>query len=452
MSRLIVLIALFATATLTRVCGAEKEVVLFSYFTLSEGGIERMVIDTTTGELLERGSIYNDPAAILIQQLQLTEQQDYVVGIHPRDEDPCVVIVDLRTPDYPARRIAFPARPDGHAVLDHHTYVADNSGVISKIELTTATIVDRLDLRNSTEPKGHQPDQITVLPDKKHLAVVIGDDGPSHQRRGSRVAILSQDLEIVHDVLLPLDHPELHFTNEGGRQRGPVPRRLLANEPINRAALVLELYGSVLLCDLDALVQHGRLENVVSLSTHKDGQFGQTFPGWARWLSFEDKTYLLVSNSSEEGGVCLIDPIAGTIVDHAETGKGQLFPPHILSDGTSLLATRDGVTRRRGETQVEAEHVELKELVRLSFQVENRQLNAEIIPFSKHPYELYPLGGKDRFLTLLMEEQGAQKVLTHGIWDQTERRMLWEIPSPGVYRNAVTLRGPGAGPYQSPGP
>lgn len=184
--------------------------------------------------------------------------------------------------------------------------IAADKGFFYRVDLDRGEITHRWSSREELNPSGHKGESVYFSPYGKLVLSTFQKDSSSGKHKGSRlVGLNAEDFSLAFDLQLPRNREELHYT-DNLREQGPNPEILFFAPEHNALALSLDLYGAVAFADLDTAMQ-GRWSGYTKISSAPDDSWGGAFPDRGCVVRMGPKTFLLISNASEDGGLALFD-------------------------------------------------------------------------------------------------------------------------------------------------
>ncbi len=269
-------------------------------------------------------------------KLVVTSEETSEVRIYDLSESspvpPVVLALDEPTGDVLAG--------DGMAVI------AAEKGFFYRLDLSRGEISHRWSSRGTLKPSGHKGESLYFSPDEKLILSTFQKDSSSGKHKGSRlIALDPNDLTLKFDLQLPRDREDLHYSNNV-KETGPNPELLFFAPEQNTLALSLDLYGAIAFTDLAAAMK-GRWSGYSALPSSPDDSWGMAFPDRGCVARLGKRTFLLVSNASENGGIALFD--------FGKREKLQAFPaeagaehPVYLSGLQKAVTVLSGKVKSRG--------------------------------------------------------------------------------------------------------
>lgn len=323
--------------------------ILYSFRSGDGGGLAAIEIDPETGLEIGHRTLWRSDAFPSPSKFALSADGSIALLVGESDRSGNLVLIPLRGEGEP-RSLDFPSIPDEVRAMPGGFVVGGDGGNLVAIDAVRGRISARWSSRESLRPSGHKPEDIAVLAEQGLAVVSFQKDSSSGKHRGSRVAVLRlPGLSLVADLELPRDRPELHIPGNR-KEQGPNPEVLVLCPRTNTMLLTLDLYGAVLLSDLDAVLE-GRLANGRMLSADPQGRFGVAFPDRAARMAIAGGEAIVIANAGEDGGVAAFDLAGRRRFAAGDAPPGLDTLVHLPTIGAVAAATA-GKIKRRSEDEV----------------------------------------------------------------------------------------------------
>ena len=296
----------------------------YSFRDREGGGLAVLSIDPHTGALREHRRTWHGESFDRARKFALLDDGSMALLTDSRDRRGNLALIALAGEQAgQARILDFPSEPDEVRAVPGGFLIGGASGNLLRVDAATASVGPRWSSRDRLRPSGHKPEDIAILAGGERALLSLQKDSSSGKHRGSRlVTVRLPTLEVEADLHLPRDRPDLHI--EGNRkEQGPNPEVLVLSPATNTLLVTLDLYGALLLTDLDAALT-GRLANERVFSADPQGRFGVAFPDRVVHLpaAAGRGEVVLVANAGEDGGVVAVDLATRRRLAAVETPPG----------------------------------------------------------------------------------------------------------------------------------
>lgn len=329
---------------------AQPAPVIYSFRTDGEGGLARLAADPATGALLIHERLFQEPGAAAIRKVYLSQDGRWAAANLDGVEDfNNLLVFDLTEGGRP-RYLSIPGEVDPVGFFHNRIYAGSKSGALHRIHPETLAIEATWNFRRQLTPSGRRPEDLFLDAEANILWVSFQKDSRNQRHRGSRIVGISLETdEIIADLQLPRDRPELHYPPEiDGREAGPNPEVLHISPATNTLFVTLDLYGAVGMADLDA-ARRGELVNWTVLSTAPDGSWGTAFPDRVGRFQLAGRELLVVANASAAGGVAFIDVARRSFLQQVNS-PGGLSTLFFLPSLNMVISGSPGKNKARTET------------------------------------------------------------------------------------------------------
>ncbi|MGF1655723.1 MAG: hypothetical protein ACFCU3_01955 [Verrucomicrobiales bacterium] len=250
--------------------------------------------------------------------------------------------------DFESRPLRVVLEDAGEELRGHGEQVilSMRRGRFAVVDSTSGEITATWNARKGLEPPGHKGEDLWVINQGTQVWVSFQKDSDDGARLGSRLLVMDlPKLELVHDIPLPRDRPDLHIKGNF-REQGPNPEKIFDSPSTNTVMLTLDLYGAIAFFDRDAALERGELKDYTVVSAAANGEWGWTFPDRGLLFSVQDQELLLISNAAQNGGLTLFDVSARKPIMHIPTLSGGETPVQV---GDRVSTVLSGKVKSRGE-------------------------------------------------------------------------------------------------------
>jgi len=411
------LIALAGVLAIVLGAAASTEI-YYSFSDGRDGGVAMLTVDGVDAPATHRRLVTIPPLA-RPRKLAVADDGSHLLLVDETSSAGNLVLLTLDREPIDVTRLDFPTVPDEVRAVDGGFVIGGDSGSLVFVDSNRREITARWSSRRALDPSGHKPEDIAVVPtrgrDGARIIVSFQKDSSSGRHLGSRLVTLDlPSLNVVADLQLPRDRPELHI---GGntKEQGPNPEVIVVSPTTNTLLLTLDLYGALLMADLDAVMQ-GRLANATVVNADPQDRWGVAFPDRVVHVRDGRDEHVVVANAGEGGGVVVADLRRRRRVAAAETIPGLDTLVHLPTIGVVVAAPAGKVKRRVG---VEVE--KFSEAGRDLHIIDLRGLDEGELPVKKHA-----LGDLGTHLAGVEPERNGQVVAVLGR-GETRRFALLEI-------------------------
>jgi len=329
---------------------AQPRTLYYSFRTDHGGGLARITANPESGEVLAHDRLFTDTGAAKIRKVAVSQCGRFVTanldGVEERNN---LLVLDLQG-NAPPRYLSLPGAVDPIGFFHNKIFAGSDTGALHRIDPETLALEASWNFRQRLTPGGRRPEDLFLDGEANILWVSFQKDDRRQRHRGSRIVGISlANDEIIADLQLPRDRPELHYSIEvDGREAGPNPEVLHISPATNTLFVTLDLYGAVGMADLDA-ARRGELKNWSVLSTAPDGSFGTAFPDRIAHFVLDDREHLAVANASAAGGVAIVDLTGRSITRHLPA-PGGLTTLAYLPSVQMLVSGSAGKNKARTES------------------------------------------------------------------------------------------------------
>ncbi len=384
------------------------------------GGLAAVACDAAGGRLSAPRLLYEDAACTRAMKVRFSPDGRRIGMTHKAKGDSYALVVDLA--DGRARKIVLPNEPDELRMGARHA-VATCGDWLACLDLEQARLTRAFDAEHDLIPSGNDAEDATLLPGDEVL-VTFQSDSRTGKHKGNRIVHFSlPELEMLADIALPRDHPELHIPGEMTEQ-GPGPEIVRVVPEADAVLVSLDLYGAVGIADWSA-IRKGRLNNWAVIPTAPDGAWGQAFPDRLALCRAGGRALALVCNAGTFGGVALLDVEKRALIRHWPTPPG-LDEPVVWDDGCQAAAVRAGKLKQRLSGRTEKDQ-EMGETL-YWFDLRGESPAMEALPFGETIFAVvHPPGAGNR---LVMAVRGLEEDLLL-LYDLDTRAVLDRVSAGG---------------------
>jgi len=346
------------------------------------GGIAEVRVDPVSGDVLGHRVLHQSSVLRRAEKFDVGAEGRRLIVLSRLEKEPNAIVIRVDEPELGFTELRLPGEPDDLSIFGHHALVGTGDGGLVVIDLLKAEIISTWNVRRGLSPAGHKPEDVEVLPDGRTALVTLQKDNSSGTRHGNRVLVMRvPDLELIADLPLPRDKPELHHpvaTNEAGP--GPEIIHFFVEEDL--LVLSLDLYGAIATTDLSKAIE-GELHRYEAHSAAVDGTFGTSFVDRLGVFTRGDDRFILAANAGPDGGAVVLCVRERRIVQRLEV-------PHGLETLTFLPAQRMVVASAAGKHKERQQPRVIK----------TRRPRPELWLFPISESESHPLGSQRRAMPL----------------------------------------------------
>ncbi len=375
---------LFATSQLSAQSLDARQAFFVASMDAHGNAIKHVDIDPATGKIRAIKEIFRDDTTRVIESFVLSADGRRIAFVNREDEleeHRAIYLLSASLSPIQARKIKLSRKPETALFWGDKIIVFTSGGIVHLIDHESGRIETTATIRELVNPPAHQIHSIHLAPDRDLLICVMKEDAPGGKRFGSRLIgvhpsnfTLIFDLRLdrrtleaaipAHDANLLKDVDALSFGVQS-RMQGSGPNGLAFSPATNSAAITLDNYGSILLCDLDALLT-GKLVNARLLSPVDKA--GTWFPDAPVHISTDGRDFFIVPNAGLIPQVTIVDPKTRSIAHQLPLEpSSSLFWSFELPQRKSIVFTRSGYFRKRGEDNIIQDHKETNDIVMISF-------------------------------------------------------------------------------------
>ncbi len=348
-------------------------------------------------------------------------------------EVPEVKIVSSERPYTPIASHSLGGSTNDVQVSGDRAVIAADKGHFYLFDLESGKILREWNARDGLVPSGHKGEEAIVVPEKGLILVSFQKDSGRGKHQGSRLVGLGvADLSPRFDLQFPREMPEMHIS-ESQKEQGPNPEKIFLARKSNTLAVTLDLYGAVAFASLDEALE-GRWNNLIYVSSAKDGSFGTAFPDRGLLFELGNKEYLLVSNASEEGGMVIFDVASRTMIQAIETETGAEQPIYLPANN-KIVTVLSGKTKSRTNSGLEKDNSPGSDLLVLDVEPLSRGEEAGLtrIPMGS---PLTGIASLDPTQSLLLLATESKKLL---VYDHSAQKVLSSIDAMGAVNRIEVL-------------
>jgi len=427
---------------LTTIATATTEI----YYSFSDGrvgGVALLAVDGVDEPKAHR-RIVEIPNLERPRKLAISDDGSALLLVDETSRSGNLILVELDGETPRVTRLDFPTVPDEVRAVRGGFVVGGDRGNLVFVDATRRAVAATWTSRGTLTPSGHKPEDIAVLPGGERIILSFQKDSSSGRHLGSRLVTMDiPSLRVVADLQLPRDRPELHIAGNI-KEQGPNPEVIVLSPKTNTLFLTLDLYGGLLMADLDAVME-GRLVRPVTVSADPAGAWGVAFPDRVVHFDAGGRETVVVANAGESGGVVAVDLGTRRRVAAAETISGLDTLVH-LKRANVVAAAPAGKVKRRVAAEVEKSSEPQREL----HLIDVSRLHGGELPVVLHSMDdltthLAAVGDEssDEVVVVLGRGQTHRLALltivrdADGTFDVTER---WSVPVEGELRRLISRR------------
>lgn len=321
--------------------------------------IRSEVIDTTVDDPHGHCPLFPKKLAISGDHVIVTSEEQNDVAIYDISKKPYHFIPFKNLGD---RKHHLDSATISVKTWQHYALLSTDEGLFYGIDLLTGNTQGIWDAHDKLSPPGNKGEDISLIPEKDLAVLTFQKDSGSGKKKGCRIVVCSLDKffpfmrvpsPVFYDLRLSRNHPELHIPG-ANKEQGPNPEVPIFFSKENRLAVTCDLYGTVLLMDLNAALQ-GKIENTITIPTALDGSLGRAFPDRALGFTIskedEQRDYLFVGNAAKDGGMVIVDVKDEKIVDQFPSEAGVEIPVYLPLSNT-LVTTVSGKVKTKTSTGI----------------------------------------------------------------------------------------------------
>jgi hypothetical protein len=345
--------------------------------------IKRLEVDPVAGKFGEITPIFRDKGTRLIHNLAISADGHRLASVNREEVDPqyrCVFLLGTSNKITEARKVLLPQKPEDLCFWNDKVIVFTSRSELHLIDHATGQIEKSVEVRNLVNPPAHLIETMALIPGEPVVVCVMKEDAPGEgPRRGGRVIGLNlPDLSVKFDLKLDaqvvggLDKTgafgvealrQLSF-GKASRLQDSAPNGIVFSRESNTAAIGLDNYGAVVLCDLDGFVG-GELKNASLLSPIASP--GLWFPDKPCVVKMNGLDRFIFGSAGADGKAAIFGAPERTLLQTLDIGAPASFG--WMAQAPSLnttIFTRGGISRLRGVDRINESHREMSELVILS--------------------------------------------------------------------------------------
>ncbi len=363
-------------------CAESPVTVAYSFSKEGQGGIASVQIEPITGRIETQNILFRDKSCAVPGKIRRSQDRQFLAVSNLTKNGPHVFLV--RGADQTHESFELPAIPDEMRFTANQLLVSCEEDALGVITWAPAPELKLLELDKILSPAANGPEDVQIVPRDQVAVITCQKDSKGGKKKGHRVVLMQlPTLEVVADLELPRDHPELHI-QDNNKESGPSPEIIFVSENSDTLAVTLDLYGAIGMMRWSAAKQD-RLDDWTILSTSPQKSLGTAFPDRGLTLSFGNHEYLLVHNAGEEGGSCVVDLQKRRVVWQRPTPPGleqSVYFPQLRRAFTVC----SGKVKRRTADDVVKDTKPQTGLFHFDFRSQHAVRNAAV---EKYPMELY---------------------------------------------------------------
>jgi len=390
------------------------------------GGIAEVRVDPASGEIRAHRVLHQSSVLRRAEKFDVGAEGRRLIVLSRLEKEPNAIVIRLDDPELGFTELRLPGEPDDLSLFGHHALVGTGDGSLVVIDLLKAEIISTWSVRRGLSPPGHKPEDVEVLPDGRTALVTLQKDNSSGTRHGNRVLVVRvPDLELIADLPLPRDKPELHHpvaTNEAG----PGPEIIHFSVEKDLLILSLDLYGAIATADLSKAIE-GELHRYEAHSAAVDGTFGTSFVDRLTAFSRGDDRFILAANAGPDGGAVVLCMHERRIVQRLEVPHGletlTFLPAHRM-----IVASAAGKHKERQQPRV----------------IKTRRPRPELWLFPISESESHPLGSERRAMPVntfrivpIAPDANALLFVTVGTGSVPHEVMIYDVAADQVRSRAA---------------
>lgn len=313
-----------------------------AYVDDATGGVARIDLDVRDiPQAAEPVIVFQSPAFTTAHKLRVAPDGRLAALAAETEDGPNLALIRLDAPATAPHVLSLGYAPEEHRFAAGLLYVGGTDGHLLALDPDTGRIRHRWSSRQQLRPPGHKPEDFLAFESEGVLLVTHQKDGKKG-RQGNRIAALRlPNLGLIGDMRLPRNLPDLHLSY---KEAGPSPEILRADPSTNTLVITLDLYGALAFADLDAALK-GRLANYAIIPASADGRWGTAFPDRLALSRVGDRTFAIVSNASQDGGIKVFDVGARAALAFFPIEAGCDHPV-IVNEGRTVATVVAGKRKR----------------------------------------------------------------------------------------------------------
>lgn len=319
-------------------------VIYYTFAAESGGGIALLDIDAQTTEVRRHEVLFSEPGFTKPHKLAVSHDQQTLIMVNESTEQNAAIVRLEEGESAQVQLLTVNGVPDAVVVFGKYALIGADKGHLALVDLDKAEVVRAVNTREMLKPAGHKVEDIVIAPDQSYAVLSLQKDQKGQKSLGNRLVLIKlPSLEVICDLQLPRTRPALHNPNNDTEQ-GPGPEVIVLSPKTNRLGVSLDFYGGFALTDLDAALR-GKPGPVDYVSTAPDGAWGTAFPDRLCVIPHPTNAgaeLIVVLNSGDVGGGCVIDLAAKSVVTRFEA-------PHGLETPTYIPAARVVATSHAGK-------------------------------------------------------------------------------------------------------
>ncbi|MCA9263205.1 MAG: hypothetical protein KDA60_05130 [Planctomycetales bacterium] len=399
----------------------------------ASGGIAVAQVDTTRGKIVSQEKKYAANDCKSPKKLRFWDQGRGFVLTNEEKDGPHLHVYHSQRQGI--KKVTLPGIPDEVRAAGALALASCDEDVLVVVNLAAGEVIKEVDAAELLTPPGNAPQDMHVIPDGSQVVVSFQKDSKKAKRLGSRLAIFSlPDMELVHDLQLPRDHPELHIAGNN-QQQGPGPEVVLVARTSDRLLATLDLYGGVMIADWSG-AQQGKLVNMKYIPTSTDGSWGTAFPDRIAEMYFAGSPFVLVCNAGEKGGAVVVSLDRREIVWKRDVPPGLEHP--LYEPGLhKAYSVCSGKTKRRTPDDVAKSYTPRPGVFVFDF-TSREAVNSQPVKTVPTDFPLHSLVRVPGDRPLLLVSGGAKEPDTLLLFDAASESFLDQQPAIGSVRQFAT--------------
>lgn len=285
--------------------------VAYGFTSDQAGGIAEAAIDSSSGRILRQSIVFQSDECRRPAKLRRSRDGRHLAVTNLQKRGAQLFLARRAKADTPkaddVQTFKLRSLPDELKFSDGQLLVSCEEDALVAIPFDAEhPESSRIRFDEILDPPGNGPQDIQIVAEDQLAVISCQKDGKGGEKKGNRILLLKlPTLELVADLPLPREHPELHLADDSS-ESGPGPEIVYVSRDSDTLVTTLDLYGAIGMMRWSA-AKEGRVEDWTCLSASPDRTWGTAFPDRASPLRFAGNDYFLVHNAGSEGGSTVVD-------------------------------------------------------------------------------------------------------------------------------------------------